>query len=109
MLPPLVLIRLVRMTLAPDRVDDFLSLFDATSPSIRAFPGCSHLELWRDDRFPNIVTTYSIWTDDAALDHYRRSDLFRSTWSRTKPMFAAAPVATSMHRLRSVSGGPHLA
>ena len=87
------------MTFRPDRLEAFHAIFRATSPHIRAAPGCCHLELWQDARFVNILTTYSHWTDAAALDAYRASDLFRETWAQTKPLFAAPPVAQSQHRI----------
>lgn len=83
------------MVFAPEALADFLDLFEESSPRIRAFPGCLHLELWQDARFPNIMTTFSHWTGDDALQTYRESELFKSTWARTKPWFAAAPVAHS--------------
>ena len=91
------LLRTVRMTFRPDRLDDFLALFAETRGRIRAAPGCRHLELWRDERFPNVLTTFSRWDGPEALDAYRHSALFRETWARTVPLFAAAPVAHSQH------------
>ena len=70
------------MTFRPEALPAFLEIFDASAPKIRAFPGCTHLELWRDTRYPNILTTHSHWTDAEALERYRRSDLFKSTWAR---------------------------
>lgn len=90
------------MTFHPNALDDFLEIFDASAPQIRTFPGCSHLDLWQDERYPNILTTYSHWTDADALNHYRHSDLFKQTWTRTKPLFAAPPWARSQHVLRTV-------
>ena len=90
-----MLLRTVRMTFDPARLDDFLALFAEARPKIAAAPGCRHLELWQDARFPNVLTTFSRWDDADALEAYRRSDLFRTTWARTTPMFAAAPVAHS--------------
>ncbi len=94
-----MLIRTVRMTFRPDRLDDFLALFREARPKIAAAPGCRHLDLWQDARFPNVLTTFSHWDDADALEAYRHSDLFRSTWARTTPLFAAAPVAHSQERL----------
>jgi len=94
-----MLIRTVRMTFAPEAVPDFLAMFEETSPQIRAVNGCLHLELWQDHRFPNILTTYSHWTDEAALQAYRESSLFLTTWKKTKTWFAAPPVAHSSSRL----------
>jgi quinol monooxygenase YgiN len=101
-----VLIRTVRMTFRPDRVEDFLEgVFRPSAPRIRAFPGCRHLALWRDERFPNVLTTYSLWDDAGALAAYRASELFRSTWARTTPLFAAAPAAHSQEEIWA-SGEP---
>jgi quinol monooxygenase YgiN len=95
------MIRLVRMTFRPDARDEFLEYFDASAPRIRAFEGCEHLQLWQGRRFPNVCTTFSQWTGEEALERYRRSVLFRETWRKVKPLFAAAPVAHSHAVLRS--------
>lgn len=99
-----MLLRTVRMTFRPDRLDAFHDLFREARPKIRAAHGCRHLELWEDARFPNVLTTFSEWDDADALEAYRQSDLFRETWARTTPLFAAAPVAHS--QTRAASGGP---
>ena len=90
-----MLLRTVRLTLRPDAVAAFHALFAATRPRIAAAPGCHSLDLWQDARYANILTTVSLWDGPEALDAYRRSDLFRETWARTTPLFAAPPVATS--------------
>ncbi|PEN13904.1 antibiotic biosynthesis monooxygenase [Longibacter salinarum] len=96
------LVRIVRMTFHPDTVDDFIDHFDDVSPRIRSFPGCTHLELWRDARYPNICTTYSHWESQGALDAYRNSDLFSGAWQTAKRLFAARPVAQSYAPARKV-------
>ena len=93
------LLRTVRMTFRPEHVDDFLALFAQARPKIAAVPGCRHLELWQDARFPNVLTTFSRWDSAEALEAYRQSDLFRATWKRTTPLFAAAPIAHSQAAL----------
>lgn len=70
-------------------------MFAEVSPLIRGFEGCEKLELWEDARFSNILSTYSHWVDADALERYRQSALFKSTWAKTKPMFAAPPTAAS--------------
>ena len=95
-----VLLRIVRMTFRPDGVTEFLSIFDESAARIRSFPGCHHLELWQDLDDPNAFTTYSQWDDDRALDAYRKSDLFTSTWARTKVLFAAPPTVSSNRLIR---------
>ena len=85
------------MTFRPDALADFLAMFEEVSPRIRGFAGCQHLELWEDARYPNILTTYSHWDSADALDAYRHSELFQTTWAKTKPLFAAPTVAHSQH------------
>lgn len=95
-----MLVRTVRMTFRPDRLDEFLGeVFRPSAPQIRAFAGCRHLELWEDARYPNVLTTYSLWDDAEALEAYRQSDLFRQTWARTVGLFAAPPVAHSQYEV----------
>ena len=93
-----MLVRLVRMTFHPERVDAFMEMFGEVNTKIRAQDGCSHLELWEDARYPNVLTTYSHWRDQAALDAYRETELFGATWKQTKAWFAASPQAHS-HRV----------
>ncbi len=85
------------MTFRPDARADFLAMFDEVSPQIRAFEGCHYLELWEDARYPNILTTFSHWESADALDAYRHSTLFQTTWAKTKRWFAAPTVAHSQH------------
>ncbi len=91
--------RIVRMTFRPEAVDAFLQIFDDTKEKIRAFPGCLHLELWRERAQPHVCCTYSVWTQPEALEAYRRSALFRQTWARTKVLFADRPQAWSFEML----------
>jgi quinol monooxygenase YgiN len=104
-----VLIRIVRMTFHPDALRTFLSHFDDAAPQIRAQDGCLRLALWQDTRFPNCCTTYSHWRDQAALQAYRDSTLFETTWAKVKPLFAAQPEAQSYTRLRPAEGDASVA
>jgi quinol monooxygenase YgiN len=95
-------IRLVKMTFHPERIDDFERMFDERSSQIRNFEGCRQLDLVRDTRHPNVMMTISVWASDDALARYRESDLFLETWTITKKMFADRPEAASYERIRTV-------
>ena len=82
---------------APTQVPAFLVLFHATKGRIGRQPGCLHLELWQDATNPAIYCTHSRWTDEAALNAYRKSALFGEVWPATKRLFAAPAVAFSSH------------
>lgn len=92
--------RVVKMTFHPDKVGDFLSIFDESKEMIRRFPGCRHLELWQCQHPQNLFFTYSHWESTEHLEHYRRSEFFKSTWNRTKLLFAGRPEAWSVIMVR---------
>lgn len=93
--------RIVKMTFREAEVDRFLHIFDQSSPRIRSFPGCRHLELWRCAEPATVFFTYSYWEDEAALERYRHSELFRQTWKQTKALFDARPEAWSVEVVRT--------
>ena len=88
--------RLVKLTLQSSQVDDFISLFHSTRESIRSFPGCSGVQLFRDLQDKDIVFTYSTWDSTEALETYRKSDLFRITWEKAKKCFSKPAEAWSL-------------
>ena len=89
--------RIVKMTFREESVDTFLQdVFEHSKDRIRAFPGCRHMELLRNLRHPTILFTLSIWEDEAALEAYRRSELFQTTWAKTKILFAEKAEAWSV-------------
>jgi len=90
-----MLIRIVRLSLRPDAVSSFYSLFAVTAPKIRQAEGCRKLELWVDAEFSNVITTYSEWDSESHLNAYRESTLFRDAWATVKPMFTAPALAHS--------------
>ncbi|MEQ8417775.1 MAG: antibiotic biosynthesis monooxygenase family protein [Imperialibacter sp.] len=90
-----MIIRIVRMTFHPDKVSEFLTIFNNSKSKIRHFEGCQHLELWQSTEMPNAFTTYSHWQTAADLENYRHSELFRTTWAKTRVLFAEKPMAFS--------------
>ena len=81
-----------------DKAEDFLALFNEVFPLINTFPGCTRLELLRDIDNPSIFFTYSHWDKPESLEAYRTSALFKSTWERTKILFAHKAAAWSVER-----------
>ncbi len=87
--------RLVKLTFKPENIPTFIAIFESSKNLIRAFEGCEHVELLNDVENPNIFFTRSIWRDETALNLYRHSELFRTTWAKTKILFAEKPEAWS--------------
>ncbi|MBK7939550.1 MAG: antibiotic biosynthesis monooxygenase [Lewinellaceae bacterium] len=89
--------RIVKMTFREEAVETFLKdVFEPSKGRIRAFPGCQHMELLQYSSQRNVLFTLSFWDDEAALDTYRHSELFRTTWEKTKALFAEKPEAWSV-------------
>ncbi|XLS30853.1 putative quinol monooxygenase [Flavobacteriaceae bacterium M23B6Z8] len=95
-------IRIVKMKFQADRITDFLSNFNANKDKIRAFEGCSFLELYQAKDTPEIFFTYSYWDSEEALENYRNSELFKTVWKQTKILFAGKPEAWSVDRIESL-------
>ncbi|MEQ8705253.1 MAG: antibiotic biosynthesis monooxygenase family protein [Phaeodactylibacter sp.] len=94
--------RIVKLTFQPEKTDDFRAIFENSKALIRSFPGCHHLELWCNKNQPEVFFTYSYWEDEAALDRYRHSDLFKRTWAQTKVLFGGKPEAWSVEVIAEV-------
>jgi quinol monooxygenase YgiN len=95
-----MIVRIVRMTFRPDALDTFLELYDRVSPAIRAQPGCHGLQLVREVDRPSVLSTVSVWDTEGALESYRGSELFRTTWSVTRTFFDAPAEAWSHEVIR---------
>ncbi|MBB2148548.1 putative quinol monooxygenase [Pedobacter gandavensis] len=91
-----MLIRLVKMQFNADFVSEFQENFKTLQPQIAAFEGCSSVQLLQDHQQDNLFFTISHWKDEAHLEAYRCSPLFRDTWAKVKPNFAAKAEAWSL-------------
>ena len=92
--------RLVKLTFAEQHVPTFIQIFESSKNLIRAFEGCEHVELLNDVENPNIFFTRSIWRSETDLNLYRESELFQTTWAKTKILFSDKPHAWSTKILK---------
>jgi quinol monooxygenase YgiN len=91
--------RIVKMSFQPERAEEFRAVFESNKQRIGSFPGCTHLELWQDVDDPATFFTYSFWESPEHLEQYRRSEVFKSVWSLTKPLFRDKAQAWSVTQL----------
>ncbi|MGA9589389.1 MAG: antibiotic biosynthesis monooxygenase family protein [Salegentibacter sp.] len=96
-----MLVRIVKMSFIPEKIDEFLSNFEENRHKIRGFEGCQFLELYRVKDNRNLFFTYSYWEDEAALENYRNSELFKEVWAKTKVFFNDRPEAWSVDKVWS--------
>ena len=97
------MIRIVKMTFNPGKVDEFLEIFNQNKQHIRNFEGVEALSLLNDKNNPNIYFTYSIWKSEEYLNKYRNSALFNTVWNSTKVLFSEKAEAWSVESIITMS------
>ena len=97
-----MIVRIVKMGFKQEHINTFLNHFETNKKNIRAFKGCSFLELYRDTNDPTVFFTYSYWDSEAALEQYRQSVLFKTVWAGTKPLFNTKPEAWSVDKIATL-------
>ena len=96
-------VRIVKMRFHEDKIEAFLTNFEAVKQQIRNFEGTCFLELYQDKNDQRIFFTYSYWENEQALENYRNSILFNEVWSYTKTLFSDKPEAWSVDKLVTLS------
>lgn len=102
-----MIIRIVKMSFQHDKVNDFLKIYEEVNPKIKNFHGCKHLKLLNDIEHSNIIFTYSYWDTEQDLSNYRNSELFASTWKRTKALFEKQAEAWSVKEVKIKKAKEH--
>lgn len=94
-----MIIRVVKLTFRIDEIENFKLLFDEVKVGIINFDGCRLLHLLQDNNNPNIFFTYSYWDSETALESYRKSNFFKSTWTKTKALFKNKAEAWTLDKI----------
>jgi len=90
-----MIVRIVKMTIQENNIDQYKTFTSALKPRIRAFAGCNGLDILQDVSNPAVLFSYSLWDSEAHLNHYRQSEFFNTSWTVIKQWFAAKPEAWS--------------
>lgn len=90
------------MNFIDSEIDTFLENFNTNKDKIRNFKGCNLLELYRDKNNSSTFFTYSYWESEHELELYRKSELFKSVWAKTKVLFNDKPEAWSVDKIESL-------
>ncbi len=97
-----MLVRIVKLSFDPSKIDAFLENFNKNKHNIRNFEGCRLLELYKDKKDSNIFFSYSYWESETHLENYRNSELFKNVWAKTKILFNNKPEAWSVTKYESL-------
>jgi autoinducer 2-degrading protein len=98
-----MIVRIVKLTFDPLKTGEFLEYFEQVKRDIRTFPGCSKLELLEETTGNGVFFTYSYWNSESDLGKYLNSQMFKTTWSRVKPLFSAPAAAWSLRKLQEIN------
>ena len=71
-----MIIRIVKLIIDREKVDEFQLFFEKAKPSIGNFIGCNHVELLKETKRGNVYFTYSHWKNEDMLQNYRNSIFF---------------------------------
>ncbi len=93
-----MIIRIVKLTIEPLKLERFCEEFDNVKNQIAASEGCLYNELLKENSGSGVVFTYSHWNSQEDLDKYRSSELFKTTWSKVKPLFVAKAEAWTLNK-----------
>lgn len=94
-----MIIRIVKLTIDPLKVKEFLELFNEVKAEISQFSGCVELFLYTDTEIPNVFFTYSVWKSTEKLDSCRFSIFFKATWTKIKKFFHSPAEAWSLTKV----------
>lgn len=81
------------MTFREKDIPVFLEIFNNSCSRIRNAAGCINLQLLQSESDHRIMFTISEWETEEFLEKYRSSELFQTTWAKTKVLFAEKPEA----------------
>ncbi len=89
--------RIVKLHFQPEKIEDFLILFDQVALNVNNQPGCIEMFMTQDIHNPQIFITHSKWESENDLNNYRDSELFAIIWPTIKPWFEKKTEAWSMN------------
>lgn len=93
-----MLVRIVKLTFDPTKINLFLENFHKHKIEIRNFEGCRLLEVYQDKNKSNLFFSYSYWDSEETLENYRNSELFSDLWNTIKVYFIEKPEAWSVDK-----------
>lgn len=91
-----MIIRIVKLPLKRERVDEFKLFFETIKNTILQFNGCQYLQLLEECNKTGVIFTYSHWNSEGDLKFYMNSVFFKATWAKAKTMLGGKPEAWSL-------------
>ncbi len=84
----IMILRLVKLNIAQERREDFLSAVTEVFETVASSAGCLGIEILSSAEKPDTFLSLSRWESEAALEAYRNDTVFGTLWSTIKPWFS---------------------
>ena len=91
--------RIVMLNFKPDKVAEFLEIFNQNKQVLANSDGCICLEIFESTSDIDTYFTISNWQSVEHLERYRQSELFKEIWSKVKPLFNNKAQAWTLNTL----------
>jgi len=79
--------RIVMLNFQPEKIAEFLEIFNQNKQVLAKIDGCIHLEIFKSTSDIDTYFTISNWQSEEHLERYRQSEFFKEIWSKVKPLF----------------------
>ncbi|KAL7577376.1 hypothetical protein ACA910_002104 [Epithemia clementina (nom. ined.)] len=63
---------IVKATVEPDRMAEFLSMIETNAKETRKEPGCIRFDVLRSQESPNEFFFYELYKNEAAIDYHKK-------------------------------------
>ena len=73
----------VKATIEPDRMDEFMSMIENNAIQSRKEPGCLRFDVLRDQETPNQFIFYEVYRNSDAVDFHKTQDHYNA-WATFK-------------------------
>ena len=94
-----MIIRVVKLIVVREKVDEFQFFIEKVKPSISNFKGCNHIVLLNETDNGNTFFSYSYWKNEEMLENYRNSIFFQDMWKNIKSYLSRKPNAWSLNKI----------
>ena len=78
--------RIVKLSFENSYCVEFEAIFFEIQKIVLSNEGCNSVELLKSYE-PGLYFTYSVWDNEASLNNYRNSPVFKKIWRSFKPNF----------------------
>ena len=91
--------RIVMLNFKPDKVAEFLEIFNQNKQLLAKSDGCIRIEIFKSTSDIDTYFTISNWQSEEHLERYRQSEIFKEIWSKVKPLFNNKAQAWTLNTL----------